>query len=622
MRFGSGAYLNTCQLAAVVTLFVAAPCAAAERHVPPNGNLQATIDAARPGDTILLAPGGTYVGNFTLPVHGGTTYITIRSAADDRLLPPANERISPQYVAQLPKLKSGNSSPVIATAPGAAYWRLLFLELLPNTRGANDIVTLGDGSAAQNAPGKVPHHLILDRVYIHGDALHGQKRAVALNSGETNILNCHVSGIRAIGQDSQAIAGWSGPGPYTIENNYLEAAGEVVLFGGSLVPIRNLVPSNIVIRRNTITRPVSWRDPVIASPNMVTANVMSGGQLPAGRNVYRVVARRPAYDAQAWSEPSVEVSATVSANDRVVLTWAPVADATEYRVYGRTAGATGYWTVSAPGFTDDGRPPAAQGRPEGATRWQVKNLLELKNARHVQIANNLFENNWAQAQSGTAIVLTPRTEGGQFPWCVVEDVVFEYNVVRGVGAGFNILGIDDEAPSQQTNNIRIRHNEFVDMTSRWGGSGYFALVHGRPRDIVIDHNTIVSEGGGGVIQVDGPPIEGFVLTNNVARHNSYGIIGSSHAPGMNSIQAFFPKAVITRNVLAGGSGAQYPPGNAFPSVAEFESHFVDYRRGNFALRPGTDWSRAATDGLDLGAVVPERERPRSAVGDATPAGGR
>ena len=602
-------YLNGCRLAAIVGLLAATPCIGAERRVRPNGDLQAAINAARPGDTILLEPGATYVGNFTLPVHGGTGYITIRSAAEDRLLPSANERMSPTYAMQLPKLKSGNASPVIATEPGAAYWQLLFLELLPNTRGANDIVTLGDGSAAQNTAQKVPHHLVVDRVYIHGDPLHGQKRAIALNSGDTNILNCYISGIRGIGQDTQAIAGWSGPGPYRIENNYLEAAGEVVIFGGSSVPIRNLVPSDIVIRNNTITRPVSWRDPVVPSPGMVTASVMAGGKLPAGRYAYRIVARRPAFDTVASSEPSMEVTATAGADGRVVLTWMPVADATEYRVFGRTPDATGYWTVTTASFTDDGRPPTAPGKPEGATRWQVKNLLELKNSRHVQIVGNLLENNWAQAQSGTAIVFTPRTERGQCPWCVVEDVTFDYNVVRGVGAGFNILGIDDESPSPQTNRIRIRHNEFTDMTSRWRGSGYFALLHGKPRDVVIDHNTIVSEGGGGLIQVDGPPIEGFVLTNNVARHNSYGIIGSDHAPGMDSIQAFFPNATIAGNVLAGASAAQYPKGNKFPSLAEFESHFIDYRHGNFALRSGTDWSRAATDGMDLGAVFPDQPRP-------------
>ena len=622
MRFGGWAYFRIWGLAAAMAVIGAIPCTAAERRVRPGDDLQAAIDSARPGDTILLEPGATYVGHFRLPVHGGTTYITIRSAASDASLPTNDERISPARAAQLPKLKSPGSGPVIATVPGAAYWRLLLIEVLPTEGAASDLVTLGDGSMAQDAAEKIPHHLIVDRVYIHGDVLRGQKRGIALNSGETVIRNCYISGIRAIGQDSQAIAGWSGPGPYTIENNYLEAAGEVLLLGGAAVPIRNQVPSDVVIRGNTLTRPVSWRDPVLPSPAGVSAIVMPGGKLAAGSYTYRVVARRPAYDTDASSNPSLEVNATAGADDRIVLSWAPVPDAKEYRVYGRTPGATGYWRVTAPTFTDDGRPAAAQGQPEHATRWQVKNLLELKNARRVRIVSNVFQNNWSEAQNGTAILFTPRAEGGQCPWCVVEDVTFEYNVVRGVGSAFNIFGIDDYTPSQQTNRIRIRHNEVSDMTKRWGGTGYFALVHGRPRDVVIDHNTIVSEGGGGVIQADGPPIEGFVLTNNIARHNSYGIIGSGHAPGTDSIQVFFPKAVITHNVMAGGSGSPYPGGNRFPSISDFEAHFTDYLHGNFTLRPGTDWSRGGTDGLDLGAVFPEGARPRAPDAEVAPLTGR
>ena len=607
MYFSTSECLRACALACALALGPL-PAVAADVRVPVGGDLQAAINAARPGDTILLPPNATFVGNFRLPVHGGTTYITIRSSATDGL-PDEGQRVTPAQAARLPKLRSGNSGPVLATAPGAAYWRLLLLELQPTQRGLNDIVTLGDGSEAQDAPAKIPHHLVLDRLYIHGDPLQGQKRGVALNSATTTIINCYIAGIRAIGQDSQAIAGWNGPGPYTIENNYLESAGEVVMFGGATVFIRDLVPSDIEIRRNTLTRPTSWRDPIVPAPAQATATTATGGKLEAGRYTYRIVARRPVYDTVA-SSPPAEVSAEVDANGKIILAWSTVPDATEYQVYGRGRNSMkGYWTVTSATFTDVGQSPSATGEPEAATQWEIKNLFELKNARRVHVAENVLEHNWAQAQNGTAILMTPRADNGKCPWCVVEDVTFEYNLVRHVGSGFNILGVDNYTPSQQTNKIRIRHNEFVDMTKAWGGTGYFALLQGRPRDIVIDHNTIVSEGGGGVIQVDGPPVEGFVLTNNIARHNSYGIIGNGNAPGAGTIRAFFPTAVITRNVLAGGTASEYPSGNLFPSVAQFESHFVDYRSGNFALRPGTDWAGKGTDGADLGAVFPAGVRP-------------
>ena len=57
--------------------------------------------------------------------------------------------------------------------------------------------------------------------------------------------------------------GWNGPGPYLIENNYLEAAGENVMFGGTDPSIPNLVPSNITIRRNLISRPLAWMSQVV-----------------------------------------------------------------------------------------------------------------------------------------------------------------------------------------------------------------------------------------------------------------------------------------------------------------------------------------------------------------------
>jgi hypothetical protein len=224
-----------------------------------GGNLQAAIDGALPGDTILLQAGATFVGNFRLPVKSGNTYITIRSSADDSQLPGPAQRITPAHASLLPKIKSPNSSPAIATDPGAHHYRLQFLEFPPTYQGSFDIIALGNGTPAQNSLAKVPYELILDRVYIHGDRAYGQKRGIALHSASTKVLNSHISDIKAVGQDAQAIGGWNGPGPYYIENNFLEASGENVMFGGADPAIPNLVPSDITIRRNHIFKPLIWR---------------------------------------------------------------------------------------------------------------------------------------------------------------------------------------------------------------------------------------------------------------------------------------------------------------------------------------------------------------------------
>ena len=165
----------------------------------------------------------------------------------------------PIHAPRLAKLKSPNKEPVLRTAAGAHHWRLQLVEFLPTESGFGDIVRLGDGSAEQRELAQVPHDLVIDRCYVHGDDQLGQKRGIALNSASTIISNSYVSGIKAVGQDTQAIAGWNGPGPYTIENNYLEGAGENFILGGSDPAIPGLVTADVVFRRNHLAKPASWR---------------------------------------------------------------------------------------------------------------------------------------------------------------------------------------------------------------------------------------------------------------------------------------------------------------------------------------------------------------------------
>ena len=88
----------------------------------------------------------------------------------------------------------------------------------------------------------------------------GQKRGIALNSASTTVVGSYISDIKSKTQDAQAIAGWSGPGPFLIENNYLEASGENFMLGGATPASSGLIPSDVVFRKNHVTRPAAWRD--------------------------------------------------------------------------------------------------------------------------------------------------------------------------------------------------------------------------------------------------------------------------------------------------------------------------------------------------------------------------
>jgi putative Ig domain-containing protein len=601
----------------VFFLFANAPAArGATINVPAGGNLQTALNTANPGDVITLQPGATYTGNFMLPNKGAISdYITVRSAAADSQLPPAGVRMTPASASLLPRIKSPNSTSVLRAAAAANHWKLMFLEFQANANGYGDIIALGAGDSTQTQLSQVPYALVLDRVYVHGDPLLGQKRGISLQSKDTTIVNSWVSDCKAVGQDSQAISGWNGPGPYLIENNYLEGATENFLLGGADATIANLVPANITFRRNYLSKPLAWRDAIVPAPAGVSASAAPGsGSLAAGTYFYTVVARRAAGQGnKAVSAPSIEVGATLPAGSSggVTISWTPVVGADDYLVYGRTAGGENmYWLTTSAYFADSGA-AGTSGTPVKATKWAVKNIFELKNAQDVLVEGNVFENLWVADQPGFPIVFTPRNQYGNTPWVVVQRVTFRHNIVRHTAGGVNIMGIDNLAPSQLTNNVAIYSNVFDDLTgATWGtGSRPFQIGNGGDA-ITIDHNTVITTDTSIVWLYGGAatsptPITNVRITNNMSAHNSYGIDGSSYQPGNSSITAYMPGAIVTANVLAGGMASRYPAGNFFPTVAAWQGGFANYAAGDYHLSASSPYKRAAGDGSDLGADINE-----------------
>ncbi len=606
---------RTCRMVVVIGAIVSSTAAgarAATLAVHAGDDLQAAIDRAQPGDVLLLDAGATFTGNFVLPVKPGAAYITIRSAASDATLPGPGVRMTPAAAALLPKIQSVNSTPPLVTAAGAHHWRLQFLEFPATFLGYGEIIRIGDASSAQSTLAQVPYEFDLDRLYIHGHPLYGQKRGIALNGRSVTIHNSYIADVKAVGFDSQAIGGWNGPGPFTIENNYLEAAGENVLLGGADPTIPNLVSENIQVRFNQMTKPVAWRDPAVPSPGgLAGAGSGSGGSLVGGVYGYRVVAWRQVGGGtvgRSNASPEAVVTVPAGASGKVTLTWSTVAGATEYRVYGRTPGAaTQSWSVTGTTFTDTGTAGRAETVPAATTDlWSVKNLFELKNARHVIVEYNLFENNWAAAQKGYAILFTPRNQDGGCPWCVVEDVTFQYNLVRNVAAGINILGIDSPNVSAQTNNIRVLNNVFYGITTTLGGQGWFCLIGDEPRDITIEHNTVDFDGTTAVYAYGGTDtnprkITGFRFANNALRHGQYGINGAGSATGTTALTAYFPGAVVQGNWLQGGIASRYPAGNFFSGT--FAAAFLNLAGSDYRPAAGSVLLTGSTDGLPIGADV-------------------
>jgi hypothetical protein len=487
---------QTFACAVSVCLLAAVPASAATIVVNAGGSLQSALNAAQPGDTILLQAGASFTGNFTLPAKSGTSYITVRSSASDAQLPAVGVRMSTAYAPLLPKIRAAGTLYAIRTAAAAHHWRFQFVEIIGNSSGNTDIVKVGTGSETSNA--SLPHHIVFDRVWIHGHATAGAKRGIALNGSDVTVRNSRITEIFRVGVETQALAGWNGSGPFLIENNHLSAAGVNVMFGGTDPKIANLVPSDITIRRNLLTKSVTWR------------------------------------------------------------------------------GAVG-------------------------TKPVVKNLLELKNARRVLVEGNRFEYSWEQDQKGYAVLLKP-TNNGAAPWTAVQDVQVRFNRFDHVAGGFIITGRDKVRGSQISRRIRIAGNLLTDVSrATWGGSGAFVVCGDGTEDVAIDHNTVVHDGP--VVNGHGPANVRFVYTNNLSKHNQYGIYGNGYGAGFVSLNIYFPGATIRRNVMAGGDASKYPADNFFPPASQFLGNFVSAASGNYRLALSSPYNDAGTDGRDVGADI-------------------
>jgi hypothetical protein len=241
-------------------------------RVSTSGDLQAAIDAATPGTEIVLSANATYRGNFILRNKrtSSSYYITIRSSA------PRNSgiRVTPGDRASLARVYAKNDQPVFRAEPGAHHYYLANLEIAAPGYYTKTLVELGSGNETQAA--QLPHHIRLDRLYIKGDASLGGKRGVALNGKSLWVQNSWISNFKSLSQDSQALAGWNGAGEFVIANNYLEAAGENLLIGGTDPRIPDLVPTDIRIKFNHFSKQLSWRigDPSYAGKPWVVKNLL------------------------------------------------------------------------------------------------------------------------------------------------------------------------------------------------------------------------------------------------------------------------------------------------------------------------------------------------------------
>jgi hypothetical protein len=229
------------------------------------------------GDVIQLQAGATFTGTFVFPDKrcDDSHWIIVRTSAPDSSLPAEGTRLTPCYagVSSLPgrpplncasttnvlaKIEfdgKGGSGP-IQFSPGANHYRLIGLEI---TRAASPATVYN--LVQFNGPAD---HLVFDRVWIHGTAQDETVRGIMLGTSRyVAVVDSFFADFHCVAKtgsctDSQAIGGGLGDnamGPYKIVNNFLEGAGENILFGGGRA---TMTPQDIEIRHNHMFKPLTW----------------------------------------------------------------------------------------------------------------------------------------------------------------------------------------------------------------------------------------------------------------------------------------------------------------------------------------------------------------------------
>ena len=233
------------------------------------GTLQAQLNAAAALNVNLthqinLATGTTCTGPYKLPSHtGGTGWILIKGK-NFASLPASGTRVGVGDAAVMPVVKygsdgSGQYDAAFAAQTGAQRYRIIGISMVQDSAIATNwaLVVMGYNNANALNTG----YIIVDRCVLRDtDAAHETVRGVFGDAqlGNTALIDSYISGMKSPGRDSQAWLSVSNPGPILIQNNFLEGAGENVLFGGGDPATQAVMPHDITITRNLISKNNAW----------------------------------------------------------------------------------------------------------------------------------------------------------------------------------------------------------------------------------------------------------------------------------------------------------------------------------------------------------------------------
>ncbi len=587
-------------------------------------DLQAIYNAAACGSDIVIDDGAVFTGSYVfnkqcaapnwILVEGtgcanGTTpipaYVT-QAAANSASVPPWPAPLLTHYAtinssAGTPPLSTSNSSFV----PGKYnYFGCLevtssvFQFLLVETSNSN----------LETLTSQLSDHIMFDRLYVHSAHASSTVRAgkgFLLVGSNLSVVNSYVSEIYY--SESQAILISDGPGPILIQNNFLSAASETVLSGGtsktpgySCTVAASPTPTTTTATVNTCIDAASG---TVATP-------------PIGTQVmFYTSSSVPYYVPSDWT--------TITGNSAGALTFnaihaAPLAGAghVAWGIVPADITMTRNYFYKLPSWNpSDPTWDHVSGRLS-------KNFVEAKYGQRWNINANVFVNHWNAGQQ-YAFNFNSTDQGGDCPWCFSSDISLTNNIVKNIAADFVVIGTQTGGGTAMScppilNRVLIKNNLFFTK----GAAPYipaadqnFALVRDNggctfagnqsPDSLQIIHNTMLGSKYNGQLSDDWPlNFSNLVIKDNITEFDQvrwFYAAGGCTEPCFTSgsttsgTWTASNNAIINSGAINGGGGVSDATLTSRHGATVLNNYYDTTRASNYSGAPFTNYSAVNTD---------------------------
>jgi hypothetical protein len=255
-----------------------------------TGLVAALDDAVAVGEGVIVLQNGTY-GAIELPTRpeGDKGWIVIIGCSASYVYAPSvcPSMPDPPEPTLTKRIADADVVPVFQTSTGPAiqnqtstgseaahHYQIIGVEAAATQALTSDAIISftrdSDGSL------KSPHHIKLDRVFVHGSATLATKRGVEMNGNHMIVVRSRITDIHRTGQEAQGINVVEGSGPYTFQDNYIAASTENILIGGGNAPSATDIPASVRIIGNHLHKPDEWRAHTWMEKNLLELKNVNG----------------------------------------------------------------------------------------------------------------------------------------------------------------------------------------------------------------------------------------------------------------------------------------------------------------------------------------------------------